>query len=209
MSISLNISMDNAERHHEKSRLDNILPQNQELINNLNLKIDRRINNGYYYQVDAKRKTLPIPSRYKFQPKLKLKKVHPVYKKTKKLSNSDEIQMKGQSLSTNSKTQIKLNYTKNGKIRQVNMYSSNQIQFWRMNKCNFLVKLLKYNKEISRCNGQLNLFHIRMKQFGILYKAKLYLYSVEMHQFSIRLKSLSLNPKLKQFTKMQKLSVKR
>ena len=133
MSISLNKSMDNTERHHEKSRLDNILPQNQELINNLNLKIDRRINNGYYFQVDAKRKTLPIPSRYKFQPKLKPKKVHPVYRKPKKISNSDEIQTKRLSLSINSKTQSKLNYVKNGKIPQVSMYSSSQIQYWRMN----------------------------------------------------------------------------
>lgn len=205
MSISLNKSMENAEWYHEKSRLDNILPHNQELINNLNLKIDRRINNGYYYQVDAKRKTLPMPSRYKFQPKLKSKKVHPVYKKPKKISNSDEIQTKRLSLSINSKTQIKLNYVKNGKIPQVSMYSSSRIQYWRMNKCNSLVKLPKYNKEISRCNGQSNRFHIRMKQFSILQKAKLYLYSVEMHQFSIRLN----NPKFKQFMKMQKLSVKR
>ena len=174
MSISLNKSMENAEWYHEKSRLDNILPHNQELINNLNLKIDRRINNGYYYQVDAKRKTLPMPSRYKFQPKLKSKKVHPVYKKPKKISNSNEIQMKRLSLSINSKTQIKLNYVKNGKTPQVSMYSSSRIQYWRMNKCNSLVKLLKYNKEISRCNGQSNLFHIRMKQFSILQKAKLY-----------------------------------
>lgn len=86
MAQSLNHSVDQTLAYHEKSRLDNIIPLNEELINNLNLKIDRRINNGYYFQVATKRKTLPMPNRYKFQPKIKPKKLHPIIKKPKKIS---------------------------------------------------------------------------------------------------------------------------
>jgi hypothetical protein len=56
----------------------------------LNLKIDRRINSGYYYQVAAKRRTLAYPAKSKSKPKdAKSKKSHPVVKKVKKPSIDD------------------------------------------------------------------------------------------------------------------------
>jgi hypothetical protein len=91
MSISLNQTLQINEFQQERSRLDNILPQNENLINNLNLKIDRRINNGYYYQVAAKRKSLPPQNKYKYQSKSKPKKIHPVIKKPKIMSNDCAI----------------------------------------------------------------------------------------------------------------------
>ena len=76
----------NHEIHHEKSRLDDIIPKNEELLNNLNLKIDRRINNGYYFHVAAKRKSFVYSPKNK-SPTLKKKpKIHPVFKKVIKPS---------------------------------------------------------------------------------------------------------------------------
>lgn len=172
MTSPLNRSMQHNQTFHEKSRLDNIIPQNQELINNLNLKIDRRINNGYYFQVATKRKTLPIPNRYKFQPKIKPKKVHPIIKKPKKISTALVIQMRNCKLSINSKIQIKWILLRTGKTLRVCLFSKNPIPFQRTNKCSFHVKLHKYSKEINPCNGQLSRFSTIMKKFNILFKVK-------------------------------------
>ena len=86
MAEAVGHSRINHEIHHEKSRLDDIIPKNEELLNNLNLKIDRRINNGYYFHVAAKRKSFVYSPKNK-SPALKKKpKIHPVFKKVIKPS---------------------------------------------------------------------------------------------------------------------------
>lgn len=108
MTEAIGLSRLDHEPHHVKSRLDYIIPKNEELLNNLNLKIDRRINNGYYFHVAAKRKNFIYSPRNKGPAIKKKSKIHPVFKKIVKPSIHKSMKMmKDLRLSTKSKIQIK------------------------------------------------------------------------------------------------------